>query len=182
MSSLNKQFSDPRMEVEDYPVDVVGFSAFQRWAGPLVAKPGDVRNSRRGKKWFFGKASAAVATPATTKAVMTVTLSSGGIATIASIDTAGAGYKVGEVVPVLGGNGGKITVTTVNSTGGITAATIAAAGTAYTATSLTADVAAMPFTLCDIASAAAGTIGAGTAYRSYAPFAVDEYGWIESVA
>jgi hypothetical protein len=200
MPSVNRQWSQERLGQEDYPVNVVGFSPFQRWAGPLVAKPGDASLSRRGGLWNFVKAGAASAMPASTAAVATFTTSGGVITALGAIVSGGAGYRLGEKVPVEGiapitGFGGAIKVTGVDAAGSITSAVIyqvdigpntpgpQAVGSAYPPSgNFNLAEPAAPFTLVDITNAFEGlTNAAGAAYKSYAPFAQGEFGWIEQV-
>jgi len=56
-----------------------------------------------------------------------------------SIDTAGTGYQVSDVLPVIGnGSGAVVTVSTVGGSGEITAVSIDNAGTKYTAATIDA--------------------------------------------
>lgn len=190
MPSVNKQWSVERLGPEDYPsFGVHGHSWFIRSLAPYAAKAGDYGITRRGENAFYGKASAAIAAPTATAAVITFTVdaaNANGLLAVGAIGTAGAGYTAGERVPVLKGAGldaapGWITVTTVNATGGITAATISAPGFGYTAGALTLAAPAMPWTLCGIVDAQAGTIGAGATHKSFAAVDVGEHGWIRMV-
>lgn len=195
MPSINRKWSEERLGFEDYPMNFVGFSPFIRWGGPLVAKPGDAATSRRGVKWIFGKALASLPTPTSVAAVISLTTVNGVITAVGAIGTAGTCYRKGEIVPVTGGFGGRLKVTAVNASGGITAAAIAkhliapgvygpeAGGAGYPATgNMTLAAAAAPYSLVDAADLYEGDVQPGTAYRSFAPANIGEFGWFESVA
>mgnify|MGYP003336809536 CR=1 FL=1 len=185
MSSLNKRFGDgQRFEIKQFATEVGGFSPTWRGFAPQMAQQNLVRRDVNGNPWRFVKATAAVATPTATPAVVTVTVSNGGLASVSAVVTAGTGYVVGEVVPVhfatagLLNGSGALRVATVSATGGILTATIERPGFAYAAGNLNCDPAAFAWTLCTVVPADGTlTAAAGTA-RSYAPFAINEFGWV----
>ncbi len=190
MPSLNKSWSVERLGVEDYPVDIAGFSKFMRSFAPYTAKPGDVRESRRGQTWFFGKAAAAIAAPTETPAVLTLTVDASGFVTATAIGTAGVGYQVGELlIPgAVQSDGtyretskGVWKVTTVNATGGITGVQFVSQSSSFTAGAQAVMPPAAAFTLCDVTDAYNGLMGAGTAYKSYTATDIGEFGWFEKV-
>lgn len=205
MPSVNKQWSIERLGQEDSPMNFHGWSPFIRWAGPLVAKPGDVAISRRGTVWAFGKANQDIAAPVSTRAVAAFTTdataaASGSLLTLGAIGTAGAGYRLGETVGVLGpvgahqGQWGRIKVTGVDGTGGITSAILLqndigpntpgpkAVGSGYPVSgSFELEDPAAPWTAVAITNAFEGLIDPGAVYRSFAPFTKGEFGWLEKI-
>lgn len=196
MPSLNKQWSVERLALEDYPMNFVGFSAFTRWGGPLVAKPGDVAISRRGVDWIFVRAKTAVATPTFTAGIGTFTVNaSGELVALTAVATAGAGYNVGEVVPVLGGLNGTLKVKTANAAGGILTAALnqnyispntlgpKAVGGGYPAAggNFTLADPAAPWTTVIVSDAFEGEIDPGAGYKSFAPFDIGEFGWVQKI-
>lgn len=182
MASLNKRFGDgQRFELGMYAVDVAGFSPFVRSTAPYAGgKAGMIRHDLQGRRWVYAYAPAGVtvATPTETAAVLTVTLTSGALATVASVSTAGAGYRVGERVPLVNGYNCVVEVATVDEAGGILTATVHAAGSGLgSTTSQTLQLPAMASTKCSVN--AAGTVASsGTTHLSFAPFAAGEYGWV----
>lgn len=190
MPSLNKQWSQERLGVEDFPVDIAGFSKFMRSFAPYTAKPGDVRVSRRGKSWFFGKAAAAIAAPTETPCSLTLTVDANGFVTGQSIGTAGTGYQVGELLipgtmqtdgSYLEAKKGVWKVTTVSAAGGVTGVSFVSQTSAFTAAATGMMPAAAAFTLCDVSDAFNGLVAAGTAYKSYTATDIGEFGWFEKV-